>query len=181
MTERDHGRGGGGIFDPGLAPEDRPADLERLPDERPAQVAAEVDATRYQQLGRLAMVPAADGGVTLDGSATPPELDVGLTRDNLVCTADRPSGRPPCSHYVAFLTDADGVFKGGKRQLMQIRRFCTRMSTASELMEIGSVPVHACTARSPIDQQSAKLIENFEREQRKRTEEATQTSADVDL
>lgn len=180
MTDSGSGTSAG-IFDPRLAGEDEAPSLDQpMPDERPAQVPAQVDATKYTQIGRLAMVPSADGGVTLAGGEPPP-LDEGLTSDNLVCTTDQASGREQCDYYVAFLTDADGVFKGGKRRLMQIRRFCTRMSTASELMELGSAPVHACTARKPIDARSRALIERFEDEQRRRSDEASQESADVDL
>lgn len=180
MTESGSGTPGG-IFDPHLQGDGEAPSLDQpMPDERPAQMPAQVDATKYQHLGRLAMVPSADGGVVLAGGEPPP-LDEGLTSDNLVCTADPASGREECEHYIAFLTDADGVFKGGKRRLMQIRRFCRRMSTASELMELGSAPVHACTARKPVDARSKALIERFEDEQRRRSDEANQTSADVDL
>jgi hypothetical protein len=148
--------------------------------EKPVQKPMATDPSEYIETGYLPMVPAKDGGVMVAPGA-PPEADEGLTADNLVCAADAASGRPPCDFYVAFLTDADGVAKGLKRKLMQVRRFCTKLSTAAELMELGSVPVHACTARKPVDAKSAAILADFERRQRSAAEEAARTSADVDL
>jgi hypothetical protein len=113
-------------------------------------------------LGELPTV----GGNLADGP------EPGVRDDNLICI--EANGRPGCEHYVALLMPAEGVAKGFE-ELRQIRRFCTRMATASELFEIDT-NVYACTARRPQDNRSALLIRNFEQRQKDLTAETEQTS-----
>lgn len=162
---------GVGAFEPCDA-EERPSELEPR-SQKPLQ-------TRYDQYvetGYLAVGMAEDGGVRIGGDA-PPEPAPGLTPENMVCLESE--SRPYCEHYIAFLTDAEGTAKGFAK-MRQIRRYCRRMSTASELMELGETAIYACSARSPQDPASMRLIRDHELRQRKAAEEMARESGDLDL
>lgn len=88
-------------------------------------------------------------------------------------------GRPPCEHYVAIILRADGVAKGFGT-MKQIRRFCKRLSTASELFEV-DIDIYACTSRCPQDKTSAATIDDFESRQKAITEETAETSGTLDF
>jgi len=159
------------VFDPSQD-EDRPADLEPR-----SQKPLETKYEKYIETGYLAVGTAEDGGVKM-GGGTAPSPAPGLTADNMVCL--EAEGRPYCEHYIAFLTDAEGVAKGFEK-MRQIRRYCRRMSTASELMELGETAIYACSSRSPQDPRSLQLIRDHELRQRKAAEEMARESGDLDL
>lgn len=146
-----------------------------LDDDR-TQRGMEVDTSRYYETGRATMGRGADGLPVMQGPP-PAGPGPGLTEDGLIC--NKSQGRTACRYYAAVLLPADGVTRGFD-QPKQIRRFCTRLQTASELFEITD-DVYACTLRDPPDPQSAKLIDDFEAKQRAITEETQQKSATLDL
>lgn len=136
----------------------------------------EVDRSRYYETGQLNVGQGPDGLPVVAGGE-PQGPDDGLTDDNLVCIGS--PGRPPCDHYIAILLPADGVARGfGK--MRQIRRFCKRLSTPSELFEVDQ-NIYACTARSPQSEKSAQLIHNFEAEQKRVAEEGAEKSGTLDF
>lgn len=131
----------------------------------------EVDAFRYAETGRVAVAVGPDRLPVIQGEL-PPAPDKGWTDDNLVCSSA--PGRPRCRYYAAVLLDADGVAAGFDR-MRQIRRFCTRLATSTELFEI-DVNIHACLLRSPRDPASAEMIEEFEQRQKDLAEEMSETT-----
>lgn len=136
----------------------------------------EVDSSRYFETGRALVGVGPDGMPVMVGDPpAPPEP--GLTERNLVCIAG--PGRPECQHYVALVLPADGVAKGFG-ELRQIRRFCKRLSTAVELFEITG-NIYGCTARSPQDVVSLRVIQDFEQRQREMTAEQSESNVSVDL
>lgn len=165
-----------GVFDP--------ADTESEPQLlRTGQVAASTRASDYYKPGFLPVVPAR-GGVQMGGDPPPPPPD-GLTEDNLVCTGiwdeAGTSVRPPCDHYIQILTDAEGTYKGGDRQPRQIRRYCRKMSTASELMDLEGMNIYGCSARTPLDQASVRVLADFEQRQREHADEMAAEGGEMDL
>lgn len=163
-----------GIFDPERSEKaEGPAEVES-----PRQVPMRTQPSEYYEPGFLAVVADAGGGVRIAGDPPPPPPD-GLTYDNLICTGA--PGRLECEHYVAILTDAEGVFKGGESRPRQIRRFCRRLSTASELMDLDGTNVYACSARRPADLVSAERLRAFETRQREKAAELAATGGEADL
>lgn len=160
-----------GAFDP-KQDEDRAEELVPR-----SQKPLAVRPADYIETGYLAVGLAEDGGVKMGGEA-PPGPAPGLTPENMVCLETE--FRPYCEHYIAFLTDAEGTAKGFEK-MRQIRRYCRRMSTASELMELGEAAIYACTSRSPQDPSSLRLIRDHELRQRKAAEEMARESGDLDL
>lgn len=171
MAENEAGDGDG-IFDASHDAE-KPADLRESPQQKPLSLRA----SDYIETGFVPVSAAADGGVLI-GGGEPPEPALGLTGANLVCTET--ADRPECQFYVAFLTEAEGHTKGFS-EARQIRRYCTRLQTASELMEIGETAVFACTARRPQDLVSIRLIKDFERRQFEAAAEMAQDRGEADL
>jgi len=145
--------------------------------ERPAQRGVEVDSSRYYETGAVAVGIGADGLPVVGGGA-PQGPDEGLTVENLICNAA--PGRPACEHYTAIITPADGVAKGYGRELRQIRRFCSRLQTASELWEIDG-RIFACSARRPRDERSAAEIEQFEAQQKEIARDMSETGGKLDF
>jgi hypothetical protein len=163
-----------GIFDPKRAEKaDEPADLSQA-----SQTGMKTHASEYYEPGRVAVGMAPGGGVRIEGDPPPPPPE-GLTDDNLICTSA--ADRPECEHYVALLLDAEGVFRGGSTQPRQIRRFCRRLATASELMDLEGLNVYACSSRSPRDSVSAGLLRKFEDHQREKAAEVAATGGEMDL
>lgn len=159
---------------------DSSSDPEKAPDlVSPVQKPMAIRASEYVETGFLPVTEDPRGGVRI-GGGEPPGPALFLTAENLVCLEDDESGRPACIHFVQWLTEADGVSKGYDVP-KQLRCFCTKLATASELMEIGEVAVFACSARSPIDVRSADLIRRFRRRQRELGEEYAQTRGEKDL
>lgn len=162
---------GGGVFD-SAGNEERPAEI--LPkSQKPLATRSE----EYIETGYLAVGLADDGGARIGGDA-PPGPAPGLTPENMVCLESQ--DRPYCEHYIAFLTDAEGTAKGFAK-MRQIRRYCRRMSTASELMELGDTAIYACSSRSPQDPNSMRLIRDHELRQRRAAEETARESGEIDL
>lgn len=159
--------------------ESLPGDLD--PDEREpvgpqkSQVPLEVDSSGYVELGAVSMMQAPGGVMIAPGEPAQPS-DY-LTEDSFVC-ASVPGKRPVCAGYAAMLLPAEGIVRGFE-QPKQIRRFCTRLASQSELLELTDATVYACTLRSPPDEVSAGRIEAFEAKQRKVAEEAAQTGGKV--
>lgn len=138
---------------------------------RPVQRPMEVDAFKYAETGRVAVGVGPDRLPVIQGEP-PPAPDTGWTDDNLVCTSA--PGRPRCKYYGALLLDADGVASGFDR-MHQIRRFCTRLATGTELFEI-DINIHACLLRSPADAKSGDRIDDFEARQKDVAAEMSETS-----
>jgi len=160
--------GGGGVFD-------EPEEGSVSP-ERPRQRPMEVDRSKYYETGTLMMGVGGDGLPVVAGSL-PEAPEGGLNDDNLICSSA--PGRPTCEYYVAILLRADGVAKGFDA-MKQIRRFCKRLSTASELFEV-DIDIYACTSRLPQDETSARTIADFEARQKAITEETAETSGTLDF
>jgi len=157
------------------------------PDRR--QRPMEVDRYRYYETGRLAMsISNADGLPEVVGGADVQLPESGLMDDSFVCNAalgsSDPTGkvrqpRPACEHYRAILVPAPGVARGFEA-MREIRRFCMRLSTPSELFELGG-DLYACLSREPRDEQSARLIEDFEAKQKKMAQETAEESGQLDF
>ncbi len=159
------------VFDPSQDDE-RPAELEPR-----SQKPLETKSANYIETGYLAVGMSEDGGVRM-GGGEPPSPAPGLTTENMVCLES--GSRPYCEHYIAFLTDAEGTAKGFAK-LRQIRRYCRKMSTASELMELGEAAIYACTARSPQDPQTLHLIRDHEIRQRKAADEMAREKGELEF
>jgi hypothetical protein len=159
----------GGIFDD-------PADEGAPPVERPVQRPMATKPSDYYEAGRL-NVGVGHDGLPVIGGERPMEPDEGWSDDNLVC--EGAEGREPCAHFVALLVPADGVARG-YGELRQIRRFCTKLATASELFEITD-NVYACGARSPSDPKSAALLTNFVDRQKQMARDAAEKSGELDF
>jgi len=150
---------------------------EREPVDLPAtQVPLEVDSHKYAQLGAVQMVSAPGGVMVAPGEPAQP-VDY-LTEDSFVCSST-PS-RPVCTGYAAMLLPAEGIVRGFVRPL-QIRRFCTKLASQSELLELTDCTVYACTLRSPPDPKSAEKIATFEAKQRQIAEESAQKSGKLEI
>lgn len=165
----------GGVAD--QPPGGGPGAEDSEPVERPSQEPMQVDSSRYlKTAGMIAMAIGSDGMPEMP-SGDPPGPDEGLTDENLVCAGGQ--GRPPCEHYGAILVPADGEAKGFG-EMRQIRRFCKRLSTATELFEI-TTSIYACTLRSPADDASERKIHNFEAEQKRIAQEHEETGGSLDF
>lgn len=157
-----------------------PGDVD--PDEREpvgplsTQVPLEVESHKYVELGEVRMVSAPGGVMVAPGEPAQP-ADY-LTEDSFVCSST--PTRPVCEGYAAMLLPAEGIVRGFKQPL-QIRRFCTRLASQSELLELTDCTVYACTLRSPRDPNSAGRIEAFEAKQRQIAEESAQTGGQVEI
>lgn len=160
---------GGGVFD-------EPAEEGAGEVERPRQRPMEIDRNRYYETGAL-MVGMGNDGLPVIGGTRSDGPEPGIDDDNLICS--KASGRPPCEHFVAVLLRADGVAKGFG-PMRQIRRFCKRLSTASELFEV-DVDVYACTSREPQDPKSALLLDEFEDRQKALSEEGAEKTGNLDF
>jgi hypothetical protein len=124
----------------------------------------------------MAVAVGPDGLPVLDGQGEQGP-DEGLTEDNLIC-ASAP-GRPACRHYIAFLTSADGVSKGSA-PLRQMRRYCTKLATATEPFEITTTNVFGCTGRDPADAACTKAVEDFEEKQREAAREMEREKGSIE-
>lgn len=133
----------------------------------------------YVETGFLAVGQAADG-MPLMGGGEPPDQALMLTSDNLVCTADEGTGREECQFFVEQLTEAEGEAKGFA-EMRQVRCYCTRLATASELMELGEIAIFACSARKPPDVASKALLRKFRQRQRDMAAEHAQKTGETDL
>lgn len=162
----------------GVRDDDGDSPVEELfsESEDTGQRGVETDSSRYFETGRLALGVAPDGLPVVVGPQ-PSGPEPGLSDDNLVCLGA--SGREPCRYLGQILVPADGEAKGFA-PLRQIRRFCTRLATASELWELTG-DVFACTLRVPHDAQSSALINDFEARQKQLARDAAQKSEKLDL
>lgn len=142
-----------------------------------SQVPLEIDTHKYAELGAIHMVQAPGGVMIAPGEPAQPS-DY-LTEDSFVCTST-PGGRVACIGYAAMLIPAEGIVRGFK-QPKQIRRFCTRLASQSELLELTDATVYACTLRSPPDEVSAGRIASFEAEQRQIAEDSAQTGGQIEI
>ena len=164
-----------GIFDPRLN------DAEKAPDlVSPGQKPMSTRVADYVETGFVGVTDAPDGGVLI-GGGDPPGPALPLSVDNLICLEDEVRGRAECEFFVQWVTEAEGVTKGVGEQPKQIRCFCTRLATASELMEIGEIAVFACSARRPFDVASRDTIRGFRRRQRELAVEFAQEQGEKDL
>jgi hypothetical protein len=138
----------------------------------------EVDRSKYYETGRLNVVEGPLGTLPTVMGEPPVGPEPGLRIDNFVCNGIE-GLREPCRHYAAVLLPADGVARGFG-EMKQIRRFCLKMATASELFELDG-DVFACTLRSPQDDTSVAKINDFEARQRQLAAEAAETSGELDF
>lgn len=143
-----------------------------LGDQRPM----ETDSSRYYETGRLNVAEGPPGKLPVILGDAPVLPAAGLTAQNFVCNAA--GGRPACTYYAAILLPADGVARGFD-EMQQIRRFCTRLATASELFELPE-QMHGCSLRLPVWQPGIDRIAAFEERQRKVAEDAAQISDEID-
>lgn len=137
----------------------------------------EVDRSKYYETGQLNVAEGPPGTLPTIVGGEPQGPEAGLTENNFVCNGT--SSRPPCEHYAAILLPADGVARGFDK-MRQIRRFCLKMATGTELFELDG-SVFACTLRSPQDAKSAQAIYEFEERQRKLAAESAQKSGELDF
>lgn len=137
----------------------------------------ETDPTRYYQPGRLQVGIGRDGLPLIQGD--PPDgPEPGLADDNLVCT--EAPGRPQCVHLRGIVTGAPGVARGFG-QLYQIRRFCPKLGTTTEMMDLEGLDVYACLSREPFDPASFKKWEEIEARQKQASRDAAETSGELDF
>lgn len=155
--------------------ENRPLDEEG--DEPRHQRPMEVDPSLYYETGRLNVMEGPPGRLPEILGDPPPLPDPGMTVDSFVCNAA--AGRLACEFYGAVLLPAAGSAKGFS-PMRQIRRFCTRLATASELFELEG-DVYACTLRRPLHESSTREIEAFEERQRKLAEEVGEKSGSLEF
>jgi len=145
------------------------------PDRR--QRPMETRRSDYAETGRLQVMGGPPGQLPLVVGGEPAVAEVGLTEENFVCNAV--PGRPACQFYGALLLPADGVARGFG-EMREIRRFCLKMATASEMFELDG-EVYACTLRRPPCPSSAAKIEAFEQRQRDIAQESAETIGQEDI
>ena len=150
--------------------ETEPIDIPR------SQVPLEMDVHKYAELGFVQVV-AAPGGVMI-APGEPAQPSDYLTEDSFVCSST--PTRPVCEGYAAMLMPAEGIVRGFEKPL-QIRRFCRKLASQSELLELTDATVYACTLRSPPDEQSEARIAAFEAKQRKIAEESAETGGKIEI
>lgn len=138
----------------------------------------EVDRTKYFETGALQVMEGPLGELPTVLGGEPQQPGPGLRVDNFVCNGVE-GVRDACRHYAAVLLPADGVARGFG-EMRQIRRFCLKMATASELFELDG-DLFACTLRDPPDDGSARKIYEFEERQRELAEEMAETSGELDF
>jgi len=155
---------------PGQSPDG--TDVERK--QRPM----EVDRSKYYETGHLQVMEGPLGQLPVVGGTPPEGPEPGLRVDNFVCNGV-PGVREPCQHYAAVLLPAQGVARGFG-EMREIRRFCLKMATASELFELDG-DVFACTLRSPPDPGSAGVIDEFEARQRQLAADVAETGGELDF
>jgi len=160
--------GAGGIFG---ADEESAEPLDERPES--GQRGVERDPHRYIHMGRAAVGIGADGLPAM-GAEPPRGPEPGLTDANLICMESEDEARPACEHLITLVVPADGEAKGFD-ELRQIRRFCKRLATASELWEVTG-NVYACSSRSPSDLVSLRVIKDFEKRQRELAREQSEKS-----
>lgn len=136
-----------------------------------------VDKTDYYETGKLTVMEGPPGSLPVVQGSAPVGPEPGLTPTNFICNAAE--GRAQCDYYAAILLPADGVARGYDKML-QIRRFCTRLATGTELFELTG-DLYACTLRHPQDKTSGEKIRDFERRQREIAAEAAQTQGELDF
>lgn len=158
---------------PGLPEEGAEGPKYEPGDQRPM----ENDPSRYYETGPLRVAVGKDGLPVIQG-----ELPEGpgphLDDDNLVCEAA--PGRERCVHLRGIVTGAPGVARGFDK-LYRIRRFCTKLATATELMDLEGTEVYACITRDPPDPVSAKKWGSIEAKQKQAARDAAQTSGELDF
>lgn len=164
---------GKSVFDEPQA--EKPADLVA-----PGQKPLATRTADYVETGFVAVHEVPGGGVAI-GGGDPPGPALHLTDGNLICLEHEASGREACQHLVQWVTEAEGVTKGVGEQPKQIRAFCTRLATASELMELGEIAIFACSARTPRHIPSEQVIRRFRQQQLEQAAEFAQTQGEKDL
>lgn len=158
-----------------MADPTNPSDETVEPTHEPGdQVALSVDSLDYARAAEPRMVPGADGMPVMAGATMNPQPPPGLTEENFVCIAGK--GRPVCIHYRAVLLDANGTNSGLGEPMKQLRRYCTKLASQTELMELSEVNVYACLVREPEDSRSAAVLAAFEERQKEAAARAAQTS-----
>jgi hypothetical protein len=131
----------------------------------------------YYEPGRLNVAEGPYGQLPVVIGDPPDGPEPGLTDDNLICCEG--PGRAECVHFAQVLLPAPGVARG-HAPMKEIRSFCLRLATASELHEIDG-EVFACTLRSPPDPKSTEAIRAFRRRQKEIAQETSETSGELDF
>lgn len=137
----------------------------------------ETRRSNYYETGRLNVGEGPPGHLPVVGGESPAGPEPGLRVDNFVCNAA--PGRPACRYYAAVLKPAEGQARGFD-DMQEIRRFCLKMGTASEMLELDG-EIYACTLRDPQDETSEAKIREFEARQRQIAEEAAETTGELDF
>jgi hypothetical protein len=164
------GDGSGEVEDgPGHSPDGTGVDRRQRP--------METDRSRYFETGQLNVAEGPPGVLPTILGGNPSEQEPGLRLDNFVCNGA--PGREPCRYYAAVLTPADGVARGFGA-MRQIRRFCLKLATGTELWELDG-DLFACTLRDPRDSTSAGEIQAFEDRQRDLASEMAEKSGHLDF
>ena len=138
----------------------------------------QVDSSRYYKTGRVGVSIGHDGMPVVGGDG-PPQPEVGLTDDNVICAESEDGRRPECIHLVTLVLPADGVAKGFG-ELRQIRQFCRWLATGSEQWEHRG-NVYGCNARSPQDLVSVRIIRDFRTKQKQLATETAEKSGTLDF
>jgi hypothetical protein len=146
-------------------------------EEHPRQRSLQRHRSDYYETGRLNVAEGNFGTLPLVVGDPPDGPEPGLTDDNLICT--EAPGRKECEHFVQLLLPAPGVVRG-HAPMREIRSFCLRLATTSELFEVDG-EVFACTLRSPPDARSSEAIRAFRRRQKEIAIEATETGGELDF
>ena len=130
----------------------------------------------YAETGTLNVGVGSDG-LPVIGGELPSEPEGGWSDANLVCAESL--GRPRCNNFIAILTPADGMARGFG-EMRQIRRFCTKLATSTELFEIDG-NIYACGARSPRDPKSDEILRDFEDRQKDMTNESAEKAGELNF
>jgi len=142
-----------------------------------AQVPLSTDPYGYVEHANVQVVAAPDGTPRFAGGP-PPEPPEGLTTDNFVCSSA--PGRAPCRYYGALVLDAEGQIRGSHKP-RQIKRYCTKLASQSELMELTDSNVYACTLRDPPDPGSQSVVDRLEERQRELADDAQKEAGEFDI
>jgi len=156
------------------------AALDAVPFER--------DQYDYVQHSSPQIVEGADGMPVIAGAGPAEGAPQGLTSDNFICSGNEQ--RRPCRYYAPVLLDTTAQWSGPDRP-KSLRRFCTKLATATEPFELTELNVYACLQRSsltadeissdPADVHSRRLIEKAEARQREIGDKGKREHGELDL
>ncbi len=148
----------------------RTTDAEKGPLDDRLMQPNELDASQYVELGAVEVSEGPDGLPVIGGNPRPSAL--GLFVESFVCNAapadgERPE-RPKCDHLAQLVTDFPGDFVDQplSERPKRILRWCLKIASTTEPMDLRDQNIYACELRSPPDSTSSRLIERVEAHQR---------------